>query len=590
MSNPNLKLPSRKTAVSGSDVDAAVPESRERRLVWGLIAVTFFLTSLPYLLGYAIVPQGFTFIGTAYNIDDYCNYLSWLRQTADGHFFLHNFFTTDPQKGLEFNLFFWLLGQFAHLTHLSPQLALQVARVGGCVGLLWLLYRFYRYLCPTNPAARMTAFAFAGLSSGWGWLIWTRWQNSNPSGSPVDAWQPEAYTFLSIYTSALFTVSTLLILGALYALLRGEETGKWRYPIIAGICGGILGNIHSYDVLHIAAAWGLFLIVWTIRQRGRGVGKSWLRSLVALALILPTTGYEYYAIHAEKVFGERAAVKTTSPAIWHYALGYGIVFLLALAGWVWIARSLSAKKTSAATSSAQLPNSNDPLGRIFIACWAVAGFLVIYLPVAFQRKMLMGEHLPLCLLAGYGAAALTKGLTGRTRIAVLALLVLLSFPSNAFFLRRDMVHLVSNKSETTTTTGQVPFLTANLTDAYAWLRANTQPSDAVLGYPPLCTSLPGLAGRAVWAGHWGETPQYGEKVSQFARFADVLTPDDARRAFLAGTHTNYFFYPNDPSPFGYTSKNGVTHALANFAATPPSYLVPVYHNKDYTVFRIDLGP
>ena len=54
--------------------------------------------------------RGSFFIGTPYNIDDYCNYLSWLRQMADGHFFIHNLFTTDPQKNIEFNVFFWLLG------------------------------------------------------------------------------------------------------------------------------------------------------------------------------------------------------------------------------------------------------------------------------------------------------------------------------------------------------------------------------------------------------------------------------------------------------------------------------------------------
>ena len=32
--------------------------------------------------------------------------------------------------------------------------------------------------------------------------------------------------------------------------------------------------------------------------------------------------------------------------------------------------------------------------------WAVVGIAVSYLPANFQRKLLMGAHLPLCLLAG----------------------------------------------------------------------------------------------------------------------------------------------------------------------------------------------
>ena len=105
--------------------------------------------------------------------------------------------------------------------------------------------------------------------------------------------------------------------------------------MIAGVCGGILGNMHSYDVLHLSAAWGLFLVVLTVLRRGWGMAASWLRAAAALALTLPTTLYIFYMYRTEAVFQKRANVPTLSPAVWHYALGYGLVFLLALlAGWV----------------------------------------------------------------------------------------------------------------------------------------------------------------------------------------------------------------------------------------------------------------
>ena len=113
------------------------------------------------------------FIGTAYNIDDFCNYLSWLRQNADGYFFYHNLFTTDPQKNLEFNVFFYALGRLMHFAHLSPQAVWQIARVGGGLGLLGLTYRFYRHCLPDDRAARLTAFGFVCLSSGFGWGVGT---------------------------------------------------------------------------------------------------------------------------------------------------------------------------------------------------------------------------------------------------------------------------------------------------------------------------------------------------------------------------------------------------------------------------------
>ncbi len=153
---PSKSLPSAPTA------------SFEPRLVAALIAFTLLVTCLPYALGYFLAPVmgggGAMFVGTPYNIDDYCNYLSWLRQMADGHFFIHNLFTTDPQQNIEFNVFFWLLGRVMTVTHCSPQAVLQFARIAGGLGLLILLYRFYRYCLPDDAVRfRLPVFG-AGLA------------------------------------------------------------------------------------------------------------------------------------------------------------------------------------------------------------------------------------------------------------------------------------------------------------------------------------------------------------------------------------------------------------------------------------------
>ncbi|MGI4791555.1 MAG: hypothetical protein ACRYFS_22255 [Janthinobacterium lividum] len=564
----------------------------ERRIVAALIGLTLFVSCIPYALGYFLAPvmdteRGSFFIGTPYNIDDYCNYLSWLRQMADGHFFLHNLFTTDPQKDLEFNVFFWLLGRLMAVTHCSPQAALQVARVGGGVGLLWLISRFYRYCLPTNVPARLTAFGFACLSSGWGWVQWMHWQDKNLPGGPVDAWQPEAYTFLSIYTSALMTVSTILILGALYALLLGEQTGRWKYPIIAGVCGGILGNMHSYDVLHLSAAWGVFLVVLTIWKRGKGMAQSWLRAAVALGLTLPTTLYMYYVFSTEAVFHKRANVPTLSPRLHFtidrlqfalpiipYIIAYGLVSLLAILTIVLFLRRRLPPTLGEKTDTS--------LPLLFAICWAVGGLLVCYLPFAFQRKMLMGEHIPLCLLAGVGAAWLVERFAApRVRPLVLAALVLVSLPSNALFLIRDMKHLESNKSET----HLAPFLSLSLVDVYQWIRTNTPQNAAIVGFPGLCTYLPGETGRAVWAGHWAETPSYGKKDAEFADAFDSTASDTDREAFLHSTGAQYLFYPNDLSKATF-KRHGEIHTFVELTAASPTYLTQVYKNDTLTVYAI----
>ena len=557
----------------------------ENRVVVTLITLTLFAACLPYLLGYFSTPPGAFFVGTVYNIDDYCNYLSWLRQMADGHFFLRNLFTTEPQHGLQFNLFFWILGRFMALTHCSPQAALQLARVSGGMVLLNLIYRFYRHCLPDNRYARLTAFGFACLGSGFGWVQWLHWSDKNFSGGPVDAWQPEAYTFLSIYTSALMTVSTVLILGALYALLLGEQTGKWKYPVIAGICGGILGNIHSYDVLHLAAAWGLFLVVWTVLTRGQGMAIRWARACTALALTLPTTGYMVYLLKHESVFAKRAAVPTLSPEIWHYFLGYGLVFVLAIVAVMVVGSKYKDRaeyKEASGRAGARERAGASPAPTVvmlFVVCWAVAGLGVIYLPFAFQRKMLMGEHIPLCLLAGVGASCLAGQTAPRARVWILSMLVLASTPSNFLFLVRDINHLQNNRSET----HLIPYLPGPQVDVYQWVRDNTPSTASVVGLPSLCTYLPGEAGRAVWAGHWGETPQYASKEKEFADAFDTQTSGSDRQAFLLSTGAGYFFYPNDVSQLTFQRRDGLHH-FVELTAAPPAYLREVHKNEMFTIY------
>ena len=161
--------------------------------------------------------------------------------------------------------------------------------------------------------------------------------------------------------------------------------------------------------------------------------------------------------------------------------------------------------------------------------------------------MLMGEHIPLCLLAGVGAAYLVRRWTPRPPLqaAVLALLVLASFPSNALFLSRDIHHLEDNHSET----GLPPYLPNTLYDAYGWIRRNLDPrSDAVLGFPTDCAPLPGATDRVVWCGHWAETPAYGTKLQddhplRGRRRRPTPNAPPSSRSIPA----TYLLYPNDVS-------------------------------------------
>lgn len=552
------------------------------------------LTMLPYLFGYALLganPARGWFSWLGYNLDDGCVYLSWMRQAADGHFFQRNLFTTEPQSGRQFNLFFLLLGNVARFSHLPVVFVFHIARLLLGIALLravwWLLE-----LLLTDARARRAAFLVVCFSSGLGWLPGL-WQESGHD-APMDVWQPEAITFLSLYLNPLFVVSLLLMVGALGWLLVAERERALRPALYAGLCALLLGNIHTYDVITLTAVWGGVLLVRTVAQRRFEVG-AWGRALVAGALAALSTGYTFYLFKTEAVFAKRVAVETLSPPFLQYALGYGLVLVLAVIG---------VFKRSGVQVVGQEPehlNARPPEHRtstLFLVVWAVANFAVAYLPVSFQRKMLMGEHLPLSILAGIALCRVLPFCEGRRWTTGLALSILLLSLTNGRFLLRDMADFQRNRGNSGI---QRPYLFAGELAALDWIRQNAPPGAPVQPLPwitrtddgrvaffdtTVAALAPGLTGHPVHAGHWGETPDFGQTMGEWARFLWPDTSEEARRDLLRRSRVRYLIFTQKRPETG-----GDAALLSVFRSVPPSglRLIPEASNGDADVYEV-VGP
>jgi hypothetical protein len=470
------------------------------------------MTALPYLLVAAIAPPGQTFSGFMWNPDDQCVYLSWMEQARQGHFFFRNLFTGDAQRGLYTNLYFWLLGVTARLLHLPNPIIYHAGRVFFGIVTLALAYRLAAFLT-VDTRQRRWGFGFVAFSAGLGWLPFF-WEQEGVSG-PVDVWQPEAFTFACLYANGLFCVSLALMLGVVCLLLAAERHGQARYAVGAGALGFLLANIHGYDVVTLAVVWVAYLIAALAVARrlpSRAMGMALLAGVVALPSVL----YQGYVFLYEPVFQKRVAVPTTSPAFWKYLLGYGLLLPLAVVG-----------------ARASLRPPSGP--ALLLAVWSVVGFAVPYLPVSFQRKMVMGLHLPLALLAAFGAVWLVDRHLGGARKhgrvqqgVLVALLILLSLTSPRW-IARDWNKAAVNQAST----GLHPvFWPDTEIAAIAWLRQGVGRRGVVLSSTITGSMIPAIAGRAVYVGHWGETPDFTARFNEAWRFFRLDWPTELRLAFL----------------------------------------------------------
>jgi hypothetical protein len=551
------------TVVQG--VDNQIDSERHAdRKAWALILAVVLFTLLPYLFG-AWLSLGRKYFWINHNIDDNCVYLAWIRQAWEGHFFFENRFTTDPQPRLSTNLFFWAIGTIARWTGLPVLFLFHAARMGLGVVWLWTLWLLYKRLLPNG--ARMPALWLACVSAGLGWLFW----RDAGIDAPIDTWQVEAFTFLSLCLNPLFVVGTLLMTACIYDLWRAVQERRWVYTVRAGIWALLVGNIHSYDVIQVAGAWLAFLVVSSFVQR-RFDRQRWLMGLTAGAIGLPTVAYQYWLYRVDPIFRHRADVPTSAPPLWHVLAGYAPLLILAVAA-VWV-------------TVRERRHREEPFLLLF--CWAVVGIGLqylprifsaagIHLPMNFERKMVMGAHLPLCALAGWGLWLLVRHLPARRALLVTALVIALTTPSNVRWLIRDAHNLIRNMANTGM---HRAYMEPEEWEAIQWLARNTNPEEAVLTFPSFGVFVPPFAGNRVYVGHWGETPQFAERLRETLRFLDARRSDEERYELLRRARVKYIvaFTPELQGWFGVP--------LRDFVAQPLRGTEVVFQNRLIVILKV----
>jgi hypothetical protein len=380
-----------------------------------------------------------------------------------------------------------------------------------------------------------------------------------------------------------------------------------RYAVGAGLCGLLLGLVHTYDVLSLGAVWLVYVIVLTMRRNTDGAPKlltGWLQALVAGALTAPSVLYIYHELTSEAVFRARAEVKTLTPFPAWVLLGYGFIVLLAAGASILLFRTGRVREKDAvpAVHAAWI---TEPGTGILLVIWAIVNFGVAYLPTAIQRKLLQGEHFPIAILAGIGAAWLLsrfrQGSPGWNSVFAASILTFVLSLTNVLFVQREITNYTSNRAQTQM---QRTYLQAGEIEALEWIRDHSRPTDGVQPLPwialtsdrKVATSeetvacfTPGLIDRRVYCGHWGETPDFGGKLKILRDVELNTTPDSVRRDLLQSMKVRYLLFSQksarDASSDATEFADRALPIFRGQAPLPP-YLQLVHSNEDADVYEV----
>jgi hypothetical protein len=289
--------------------------------------------------------------------------------------------------------------------------------------------------------------------------------------------------------------------------MRSAETGRWRPALGAGVCWALMGAIVPFylAVLYaVLAAW--IALVW-LRARALPARLAAM-AVVAGGLTLPLFAFyllQFGANPAMAVWSAQNVLPTPSPLF--LLLAYLPLFIPALTALPFVWASAWDK------------------GRLtLLLAWPLAAFLLAYLPINVQRRLLEGVLVPLAILAAIGLAGWAR--RGRTSRALAGGTLAAACLSSLLLWFGGMGAALSPAVPAFRPAAEAP--------AFMWLNDYASRNAVVLGSFATGNALPAFTHLRPFVGHGPETLAAVEKTALAeAFFRDELT-DAERTALLNG--------------------------------------------------------
>jgi hypothetical protein len=480
-------------------VSATVSKQEKRwALRWAVVVV--LLTCLPYVLAWQLAPQGTQYTWLLVNHYDGESYYAKMQQGARGDWLFHLAFTPEPHQGAFIFTFYLALGHLASALRLPIPLIYHLARIAAGLFLLLVAYRFLARFSE-RLLTRRVAFLLLGFSAGLGWLF-------APLGVTLaDIWVVEGFTFLSILANPHFPLAIglmLLLLGSVLDAMQGSRQPARLLGVAA--LGLVLAVVQPFAVPIVVVVAGAYLGLTILRDRRLPSDGLLVTGFAALGAA-PVMLYDLYVYRTNPALAAWSAQNVTaSLPPWDYALGYGLVLLLAMPG---IAVALRRRRTT----------------DLFLLAWLGSAAILLYVPFALQRRFITGLHVPLVLLATIGMEqVLWPRLAARRRTTVSGLVVGFSTLTNLFVPLVAVLGVAQG--------GNPLVMSDDGAAAYAWLAENTDWTDTVLAPVESGQFVPAWAGNRVVYGHPFETIDAESKRFEVERFYRHDATSDEREALL----------------------------------------------------------
>lgn len=482
-----------------------------RWAVYVSVAV-LILSCLPFLVVWQSTQPGWQFTGILVNPLDGYSYLAKMEQGAAGQWLFHLTYTPEAHPGAFIFTFYLALGHIARVIGLPNVIVFHLARLLAGLLLLLTVFRFVAYVTP-HPGERRLAFGLIVLASGFGWL------GILFGAFPIDLWVPEAFVHYSLYANPHFPFGMALMLFILIEVIWPPSpsprfTARTLGPTIAALLlAVVLPFALVIDWVILTAFIGRRLLI----DRSR---LPWTQIWPTLGVIcggLPIILYQYWVSTTNPILaGWNAQNITTAPPIWDVMIGFGSIIVLAVGRMIGMVRRRRQPLTE---------------GEWVVWLWAVSSILLLYAPLALQRRFITGLHIPLSILAAIGLLRwmADKQLKTQFQRLIIISVVVISLLGTLFVWSLPVIAGLQSPDGSPTTA--LLFIRNDEAAAFDWLRTHTQPDAVILASPRIGMFIPGQTGARAFYGHPFETINAADKEAQLKAFfggqrASTTPPED----------------------------------------------------------------
>lgn len=468
----------------------------ERRWLVAASIGVLAISSLPYLVGAFVATPDRSFTGLQVNPLDGVSYLAKMQLGWNGDWLFTLRFTAESGAGTFLFTYFIALGHLARLLSVPPIWIFHAARLIGGFALLWLIYALIARFT-TSIDLRRRMWWLAALSSGLGWLAMLLGH-----GNSADLTIAESNTFYSVMANAHFALATALMI-AMFLIVIEAEQFDWRRLVRLSTASLLLSIVQPFAPF---AVYGILAVTLLIQWRR---DRQWPRASFTLALIAglltaPLLLTIYLGTQADPTMRAWTAQnQTPSPPVVDYVIGYGLLLVLAIPGirLAWQRRSK---------------------WDVLLLVWIIVTVPMLYAPIALQRRLSLGLHVPIALLAAQGLTQSVRG-AGARRVIMIATMF-----TSAFLVLALSAGAFAHDPRI--------YLNADEVAAFEWLQTHAPRDGIVLAAPETGAFIPAYTSQRVVYGHPYETVDAARKKQQVI---DFFTGTTDRSALLK--QVNYVF-------------------------------------------------